>query len=135
MRVRNICSASANQSRLFSRNKSNCFNAFVHFLGEKLSHGAFAGSAIKIASIFEQHVTRATCAGIDSLARALFVNVVANANDHETDVQYMRMIVKCDAIDSQVQVGAFLFGLCVFSRLIGGLARLDPDAPRAYPTL
>ena len=98
MRVRNICSASANQSRLLSGNKSNCFNALVHFLGEKLAHGAFAGSAIKIATILAQNITRATCTGIHSLARALFVDVVANANDHENNLQlaWQRVNSKCE---------------------------------------
>ena len=85
--MRSNCSASANQSRLLSGDKVNTFNAFIHFGGDKLTHGAFACSAIKFATILAQNLNWAACTVIDGLACALFVDVVANANDHENYLQ------------------------------------------------
>ena len=94
MKVRSNCSETANQSRLFSRDKINAFNAFVHFGNKEISHGAFAGAAIKVAAIFRQYLTRTARTGINGRAGFLLVDIVANANDHESHLQQMRMIVK-----------------------------------------
>lgn len=103
MRVRNICTASANQSRLLSSDKFNSFNALVHFGGNKRAHRAFALAAIKIAPVFGQHLTRAARTCINRSFGGFFINTVADANDHENDFQHMRMIVKCDANGLQLQ--------------------------------
>ena len=98
MKVRSNCSESANQSRLLSRDKVLSFNAFIHFSGDKLTHGTFACSAIKIATILTQNLNWAACTVIDGLARAFLVDVVANANDHENYLQLwaLRVNSKCE---------------------------------------
>ena len=103
MRVRNICRESANQSRLLGGDKFNSFNALVHFGGNKRAHGAFALATIKIAPVFGQHLARAARARIHRSFGGFFIYTVADANDHENDLQHVRMIVKCDANGLQLQ--------------------------------
>lgn len=96
MKVRSNCRESENQSRLFSGDKINTFNAFVHFGREEISHRAFALSAIIIAPVFKQDLTRAARAGVYRVAGGFFVNAVANADYHKT------MIAACEN-DCQAQ--------------------------------
>ena len=87
MKVRSNCSETANQSRLLSCDKLNAFNALVHFGGDKFAHGAFALSAIKLAPILGQYFTWAARTSINRRAGFLLVNIVADANDHESHLQ------------------------------------------------
>jgi hypothetical protein len=109
MKVRSNCRESENQSRLLSGDKLNAFNAFVHLCGNKFTHCAFAGAAIKITPVFSQHFAWATCASVHRSFGGFLIDIVADANDHENDLQQVRMIVKRNAIDSQVQMGAGCF--------------------------
>jgi len=90
--------------RLLSSNKFNRFNALIHFGGDKRAHRAFALSAIKITPIFCKNITWTARTGIDSLTRTFFVNIIADANDHESHLQHLRMIVKNNANDLQTRV-------------------------------
>jgi hypothetical protein len=83
MKVRSNRTESENQSRLFSGDKTNTFNAFVHFSREETSHRAFALSAIIIAPVFDQDLTGAARAGVDRVASSFFINAVADANYHK----------------------------------------------------
>ena len=94
MIVRYILTESANQSRLFRSNKLNCFNALVHFSRDKLTHSAFARTAIKRAAIVRQHSLRTACASVYRRFGGFAVYVVADANDHRDELMQMRMIVK-----------------------------------------
>lgn len=87
MKVRHILRETANQSRLLSGDKVNTFNAFIHFGSDKLTHGTFACSAIKIAAILAQNLNWAACTVIHGLAGAFLVDIIANANDHANYLQ------------------------------------------------
>jgi len=49
------------------------------------------------------HSLRATSASFDSFAHSLVVNSAADANDHENDLQQVRMIVKNDSQVSNLE--------------------------------
>lgn len=125
MKVRSNCTESANQSRLFRGDKINAFNALIHLSGNKRAHGTFALSAIKIATIVREHFAWATRTGIHRYFSGFVINAITYANDHETHMQRVRMIVKCGASDLQVQAAMVRFGAL-------GRVLLDPGAPRAY---
>ena len=76
---------SANQLRLLSGNKLCFYKLFVHFIGDKLAHGAFAFTAIKITSIVKKNFTRAACASVNGRFGRFFIDTITDANDHEND--------------------------------------------------
>lgn len=94
MIVRNICSESANHSRLLGGNKINTFNALIHLGGDKFPHGAFAFSAIKITPIMGQNFPGPPGASVYGSFGCPSVNVVTDANDHENHLQEEKNIVK-----------------------------------------
>ena len=66
-------------------------------IGNHFAHGAPALSAIELAAMMGLHSFRAPRASFDSFTDAFVINVAADANDHENDLQQVRMIVKNDS--------------------------------------
>lgn len=86
MIVRGSLKESASQSRLFSGYKFFTFNALIHFRSDKIAHVALAGTAVKTAAIFRENFPWAAGSSVYRLASASFVDVIADANDHENDL-------------------------------------------------
>ncbi len=58
------------------------------------------------------HSLRASCASVYRFAHALFIDPAANANDHENDLQCLRMIVKNDSQCSDLTRPQETGGVC-----------------------
>lgn len=64
---------------------------------DDFAHCAPALSAIELAAMMRLHSLRASRASFNSFANSSFIDIAADANDHENDLQHVRMIVKNDS--------------------------------------
>ena len=87
--------------KLFCGDQSQLTSMRLQRIGNYFAHGAPALSAIELAAMMGLHSFRAPRASFNGFTDAFFINVAADANDHENDLQHVRMIVKND---SQLQL-------------------------------
>lgn len=65
--------------------------------GDHFADCAPALAAIELAAMMRLHSLRAARTGLDRFANTSFIYTAADANDHENDLQRVRMIVKNDS--------------------------------------